>query len=98
MDRSFITVLFFIFAITAKAQEKPISLYSGAAPGSEKWTWDEKTIDVNDMKITLDVSKPTLVPYLPVKPNGTAVIIAPGGAFHALAVGHEGADVAKWLN
>ena len=27
-----------------------------------------------------------------------AVIIAPGGAFHALAVGHEGADVAKWLN
>jgi hypothetical protein len=24
MDRSFITVLFFIFAITAKAQEKPI--------------------------------------------------------------------------
>jgi len=68
MDRSFITVLFFIFAITAKAQEKPIPLYSGAAPGSEKWTWDEKTIDVNDMKITLDVSKPTLVPYLPVKP------------------------------
>ena len=98
MNRSFITVSFFILAITANAQEKPIPLYNGVAPGSEKWTWDEKTIDVNDMKITLDVSKPTLVPYLPVKPNGTAVIIAPGGAFHALAVGHEGADVAKWLN
>jgi acetyl esterase/lipase len=98
MNKSFITVLFFALAITATAQEKPIPLYSGAAPGSESWTWDEKTIDVNDMKITLDVSKPTLVPYLPAKPNGTAVIIAPGGAFHALAVGHEGADVAKWLN
>src|SRR4030095_1537109 len=98
MNRSFTSVLFFVLAIAAKAQEKSIPLYSGAAPGSEKWTWDEKTIDVTDMKITLDVSKPTLVPYLPVKPNGTALIIAPGGAFHALAVGHEGADVAKWLN
>jgi len=98
MNRSFTSVLFFVLAIAAKAQEKSIPLYSGAAPGSEKWTWDEKTIDVTDMKITLDVSKPTLVPYLPVKPNGTALIIAPGGAFHALAVGHEGADVATWLN
>jgi len=98
MNRSFITFLVFVLAITAKAQEKPISLYNGAAPGSESWTWDEKTIDVGDMKIALDVSKPTLIPFLPATPNGTAVIIAPGGAFHALAVGHEGADVAKWLN
>jgi len=44
MNRSFITVSFFILAITAKAQEKPIPLYNGVAPGSEKWTWDEKTI------------------------------------------------------
>ena len=98
MNRSFITFLVFVLAITAKAQEKPISLYNGPAPGSENWTWDEKTIDVGDMKIALDVSKPTLIPFLPATPNGTAVIIAPGGAFHALAVGHEGADVAKWLN
>jgi hypothetical protein len=91
-------LLFFSGAITTTAQEKPIPLYNGAAPGSENWTWDEKTIDVGNMKIALDVSKPTLIPFLPAKPNGTAVIIAPGGAFHALAVGHEGADVAKWLN
>jgi len=98
MNKSFITVAVLVVAVTVAAQEKPIPLYNGVAPGSETWTWDEKTIDVNDMKITLDVSKPTLVPYLPAKPNGTAVIIAPGGAFHALAVGHEGAEVAKWLN
>jgi len=98
MNKTIAPILFFILAMTAKAQEKPIPLYNGVAPGSENWNWDEKTIDVNDMKITLDVTKPTLVPYLPAKPNGTAVIIAPGGAFHALAVGHEGADVAKWLN
>jgi acetyl esterase/lipase len=98
MHRLVVLALFFANAVTAIAQEKPIPLYNGTAPGSENWTWDEKTIDVNNMTITLDVSKPTLVPYLPVKPNGTAVIIAPGGAFHALAVAHEGSDVAKWLN
>jgi len=98
MNKTIAAILFSAAAMTATAQEKAIPLYNGIAPGSETWTWDEKTIDVNDMKITLDVSKPTLVPYLPAKPNGTAVIIAPGGAFHALAVGHEGADVAKWLS
>jgi acetyl esterase/lipase len=78
--------------------QKVIQLYKGAAPGSEKWNWDEKVINVNNMTICLDVSKPTLIPYLPAKPNGTAIIIAPGGAFHALAIDHEGTAVAKWLN
>ena len=35
--------------------------------------------------VIFDVSKPTLTAYLPSNPNGTAVIIAPGDAFHALA-------------
>jgi acetyl esterase/lipase len=98
MNKPVIMMFLFLVAITAMAQEKAILLYNGVAPGSENWNWEEKTIHVNDMTITLDVSKPALIPYLPGKPNGTAVIIAPGGAFHALAVGHEGADVAKWLN
>src|SRR5436853_7286110 len=98
MNKPVIMMFLFLMAITAMAQEKAIPLYIGVAPGSENWNWEEKTIHVNDMTITLDVSKPTLIPYLPAKPNGTSVIIAPGGAFHALAVGHEGADVAKWLN
>jgi acetyl esterase/lipase len=30
--------------------------------------------------------------------NGTAVVVCPGGGFHALAIEKEGVDVAKWLN
>jgi lysophospholipase L1-like esterase/dienelactone hydrolase len=30
--------------------------------------------------------------------TGTAVIVAPGGAFHFLSIESEGTDVAKWLN
>jgi len=46
----------------------------------------------------MDVSHPSLTAYLPSNPNGTAVIIAPGGAFHALAFDLEGTEVAKSLN
>jgi acetyl esterase/lipase len=30
--------------------------------------------------------------------NGTAIVICPGGGYGGLAVGHEGRDIAKWLN
>jgi acetyl esterase/lipase len=40
---------------------------------------------------------PTLLPYPASKPNGTAVIVCPGGGYGMLA-DHEGAPVALWLN
>src|SRR4051812_17657193 len=75
-----------------------IPLYNGAAPGSENWNWAEKRIKADIGTIFLDVSKPSLTAFVPSNPNGTAVIIAPGGAFHALAFDHEGTEVAKRLN
>jgi acetyl esterase/lipase len=47
-----------------------------------------------------DRDKPSLSIYLPPadKANGAAVVICPGGAYAFLAVGHEGHDVAQWLN
>ena len=99
MNRSAVSFLFFLITvIVVRAQEKPIPLYNGAAPGSEKWVWDERVIKAGDMTVVLDVSKPVLIPFVPAKPNGTAIIIAPGGAFHALAIDHEGTKVAQWLN
>src|SRR5207249_7886244 len=45
------------------------------------------------------VSRPTLTVFTPDASvaNGTAVIICPGGAFHALSINSEGFDVASWL-
>jgi len=44
--------------------------------------------------------RPTLTVYLPArnKATGTAVIVCPGGGYGFLAVGHEGQEVAEWLN
>ncbi|MEP7364297.1 MAG: alpha/beta hydrolase [Acidobacteriota bacterium] len=44
------------------------------------------------------VKRPVMEVYLAPKPNGTAVVVAPGGGWNILAIEHEGRDVAKWLN
>jgi acetyl esterase/lipase len=49
--------------------------------------------------VVFNVVTPTLTVYLPqqTKVTGTGVIIAPGGAFVALAIDLEGHNVARWL-
>lgn len=83
------------------AQQKVVQLYKGAAPGSENWTWNEAESDSNawKTKAVYNVSRPTLTVFTPdsMSSTGTAVIIAPGGAFHALSINSEGFDVARWL-
>jgi acetyl esterase/lipase len=51
----------------------------------------------NDVKRVTNVSEPTITVYKPEKPNGTAVIVAPGGGYSILAYEHEGTQVCDWL-
>jgi len=101
-NKPILLVLFFVFFVTViNAQQKVIQLYNGAAPGSENWTWNEAENDNNlwNTKVVYNVSHPTLTVFEPDSKitGGTAVIICPGGAFHALSINSEGYDVAKWL-
>jgi predicted peptidase len=95
-----IACLLLIYTSVA-AQQKVIDLYPGPVPGSESWTWTEAENNENQWqtRVVYNVSKPTLTVFQPEagKGNGTAVIIAPGGAFHALSIDSEGFDVAQWL-
>jgi len=63
------------------------------APSTESW------LEQNGVRFVQNVTRPTLTPVLPdpAKRNGTAVIIAPGGAFMVLAMYNEGYDAAHWL-
>lgn len=45
-----------------------------------------------------DIDKPSITAYLAVKPNGKAVVVMPGGGYGALAIDHEGKQIAQWLN
>ncbi|MEZ4776544.1 MAG: GDSL-type esterase/lipase family protein [Bacteroidia bacterium] len=91
-----------VFFISTISAQKVIRLYEGKAPGSERWTWTEQTSTVNpwNTEVVYNVADPTITAYLPpyYLATGTAVIIAPGGAFHTLSINSEGVDVAKWLN
>ena len=83
-------ILISIVACSARAQT--LNVWPGVAPGSENWKQKETT--VNDTPIgtvVFNVVTPTLTAFLPerAKSTGTGVIIAPGGAFVALAIDLE---------
>ncbi|HEX5105264.1 MAG TPA: alpha/beta hydrolase [Pirellulaceae bacterium] len=42
--------------------------------------------------------KPTLIIYLPEKPNGCGIVVCPGGGYGGLAMDHEGHQIGQWLN
>ncbi len=73
---------------------------NGFPPGGENRSVQEQTTLFNGFKMTRNVVVPTITMYKPkdVTSNGTAVIVAPGGAFHFLAMEKEGYEVARWLN
>jgi acetyl esterase/lipase/lysophospholipase L1-like esterase len=91
-----------LLGFAASEAQQVIPLYSGPAPGSGKWDWQEGEMysDIWQTRVVYNVATPTLTAYLPAAgtANGTAVVICPGGGFHALSIDSEGIDVAKWLN
>lgn len=77
-----------------------VNIWPGVAPGSEHWTQKETTIENTPVgTVVFNVVTPTLTAYLPdrAKATGTGIIIAPGGAFVALAMSLEATEVARWL-
>lgn len=83
--------------VPGPAEPGAIPLYGDATPGNtndENWSyWDNKHYVVRN------VTRPTLTAFLPdpAKATGTAVVVAPGGAFMLLAIGPEGWEVGKRL-
>jgi acetyl esterase/lipase len=94
------TALFVTFLLPCPASSQTVNIWPGVAPGSESWTYKEITVaDTPIGTVVFNVVTPTLTAYLPdkAKATGSGVIIAPGGAFVALALDLEGTSVARWL-
>jgi acetyl esterase/lipase len=77
----------------------PIRLYDGPARGSEDWSEPEQEYfsDIFQTDVVTNVAVPTLTPVVASEPNGTAVVVAPGGGYHALSIESEGFGAARWL-
>jgi len=96
----FIAAIVVTFVLPCPANSQTVNLWPGVAPGSETWTYKEMTIPDTPLgTVVFNVVTPTLTAYLPdkSKATGAGVIIAPGGAFVALAIDIEGNEVARWL-
>lgn len=92
--------LAFIVPTACSADSEVVRIWPGVAPGSENWTHTERVAEDTPIgTVVFNVVTPTLRAYLPEPTNatGTGVIIAPGGAFVALAIDLEGNQVARWL-
>lgn len=65
------------------SEPQVLSLWNGRAPVGDG------TSEKVDVRVTL---------HRPMSPNGTAIVICPGGGYGGLVTGAEGHGIAKWLN
>ena len=80
-----LTCVLLLVAAAARAEITTITLYAGTPP---------KSLGTAPKDI------PTLTICIPENAKGTlpAIVVCPGGGYAGLAMEHEGANVAKWLN
>jgi acetyl esterase/lipase len=94
------TALALLFAavlpLAQAAATNVIPLWPEGVPGAKAGLGPERNEDGR----TANVSEPTLTVYAPAvdRPNGTAVIIAPGGGYVRLSTQREGEQYATWLS
>ena len=87
-------MLVLALAVTLAQDPVVVDLWPGKVPGETEEPGADKI--ENGWKVTY-VGRPTASVYKPAKPNGTAIVVAPGGGYRMLAYQHEGTDVATWL-
>ena len=106
MRRPSLLLLSLIAALPLHASEPlVVKLWPSGAPEKPGVTIEaEKRIEPKSEKDVLrvtNVTEPTLTVYRPappITPNGTAVLVCPGGGYGILAIEHEGTQVCDWLN
>lgn len=98
INKTFLIITLLLgFTGLLEAQNEVIPLWSNEIPGS-KIAIDYKEAQNTTTDQVSKVTVPTLSVFIPEKPNGTAIVICPGGGYAYLAITKEGYKVAKWLN
>lgn len=88
----FFTLL--LMTMSLFSQEK-IMLYPKGTKDSNGITTPEKW---RDPEFLMDISEPRILAFKPENPNGTAVLICPGGGYVGVSVIKEGSEIAQWFN
>lgn len=77
--------------------QKPaeIPLWAGGAPNTNGLVGSQENLDNGRVA---NIVEPSITVYHPQHPNGTAILMCPGGGYARLAMNHEGHDMAAWFN
>ena len=92
-------LLFYHFTLATPTE--PIRLWPEGVPGESHLKLPKEDIQLRGnfkIEIISNVSEPTLTWYPAKTPNGSSVIVCPGGGYNILAYSHEGKEICHWLN
>lgn len=98
------TSLFLLFfmsiSLFSQTQKTEVNLWQNEIPDSiSDPTYKEKATYKDSVLTHFDqVTTPTLTIFKPKNPNGTAILIFPGGGYSRLSIDKEGYKVGEWLN
>ncbi|MBB5694002.1 alpha/beta hydrolase [Muricoccus pecuniae] len=87
----------------APADGQEIPLWPADPPGSARFAAAQEVIErsrdpgIQDRAV-LNITRPQLVIFRPERPNGTALLVTPGGAYQRVVIDKEGEEVARRLN
>lgn len=96
------SALLLIAVCSVASGEEPVDVWPGLAPGETTRSVGEKQParpeEVRPITRIVNISRPTFTVHLADQPNGTAVVILPGGGFSKVVPDLEGTEAAEWLN
>lgn len=79
-----------------------LDLWPGVAPGIPSSVPTEKTVERSDDSLVNDravsgIAVPRMAVFRPMRPNGAAVLLMPGGGYRHVVVDKEGYEMGRWL-
>ena len=74
-----------------------LPLWPGPIPGGGGPETGGAAYDESREGVIQRVARPCLLVMRPPRPNGTAVLVAAGGGYRRIDIGHEGLPTAQWL-
>jgi acetyl esterase/lipase/lysophospholipase L1-like esterase len=82
---------------------REFDVWRGAPPGGEKVTVEPSVVERSTVperhdRALIGITRPTLTIYAPAKPDGSAVLILPGGAYLRVVIDKEGEETARRLS
>lgn len=84
--------------LTAARADDALSLWPKGAPGSQNAPKQEIVVTNGNGDRTISgIGVPTITAVRADRPNGTAMVVVPGGAYLREEIDKEGFDVARWL-